>query len=186
MVRVLCDAGLNETTAPGGGRASARSLIYGSTPTVTVLGGGGTARAALAAAAHLRAYEVSVVTRRPEAVAALAPVAEVLGLRLTGVPWADAPTAFDADAVISTVPKGVADHLATEVRWQPLTVFFDAIYDPWPTPLAASAAAHGNPVVSGLDLLLAQALGQFEQFTGVTPAPEAAMRAALTAAAAVS
>ncbi|MEU8611909.1 shikimate dehydrogenase, partial [Actinoplanes sp. NPDC048791] len=44
---------------------------------------------------------------------------------------------------------------------------------------------HGVPVVSGLDLLLAQALGQFEQFTGVHPAPEAAMRAALTAASAV-
>ena len=36
-----------------------------------------------------------------------------------------------------------------------------------------------------LEALLAQALGQFEQFTGVTPAPEAAMRAALTAAAGV-
>ena len=42
----------------------------------------------------------------------------------------------------------------------------------------------GARVVSGLDLLLAQALGQFEQFTGVTPAPEAAMREALFAAAA--
>ena len=40
-------------------------------------------------------------------------------------------------------------------------------------------------VVSGLDLLLAQALGQFEQFTGVVPAPEVAMREALTAAAAL-
>jgi shikimate dehydrogenase len=38
-------------------------------------------------------------------------------------------------------------------------------------------------VVSGLDLLLAQALGQFEQFTGVRPAPEAAMRGALFEAA---
>jgi shikimate dehydrogenase len=39
-------------------------------------------------------------------------------------------------------------------------------------------------VASGLDLLLAQALSQFEQFTGVAPAPEEAMRAALVAAAA--
>ena len=38
-------------------------------------------------------------------------------------------------------------------------------------------------MVSGLDLLLAQALGQFEQFTGVPPPPEAAMREALRAAA---
>ena len=86
--------------------------------------------------------------------------------------------------MISTVPKGAADHLAGTIAWRPRTVLFDAIYDPWPTPLAADAAAHGLPVVSGLDLLLAQALSQFEQFTGVTPAPEAAMRAALFNAAA--
>jgi shikimate dehydrogenase len=62
-------------------------------------------------------------------------------------------------------------------------VLFDAIYDPWPTPLAAAAIAAGVPVVSGLDLLLGQALSQFEQFTGVRPAPEAEMRTALFEAA---
>jgi shikimate dehydrogenase len=165
MVRVLSDAGL----AAG--------------PTVTVLGGGGTARAALAAAAQLGAADVTVVTRRPQAREELAPAAAALGVTITGVEWADAAATFDADAVISTVPKGAADALATAVRWRPGTVLFDAIYDPWPTPLAAAAAGQGIAVVSGLDLLLAQALGQFEQFTGVTPAPEAAMRAALTAAA---
>jgi shikimate dehydrogenase len=167
MVRVLSDAGL----APD--------------PAVTVLGGGGTARAALAAATILGAREVTVVTRRPEVREALAPAADALGVKLIAAGWADAVAAFDADAVISTVPKGAADTLATAVRWRPGTVLFDAIYDPWPTPLAASAAGHGIAVVSGLDLLLAQALGQFEQFTGVTPAPETAMRAALTAAAGV-
>ena len=50
-------------------------------------------------------------------------------------------------------------------------MLFDAIYDPWPTPLAAAASANGVPVVSGLDLLLAQALGQFEHFSGRDPGP---------------
>jgi shikimate-5-dehydrogenase len=166
MVRVLRDAGLCES------------------PAVTVLGGGGTCRAALAAAAELGATEVTVVTRRPEAYAELIPTAEALGLRIAGAAWADAAKHFEADAVISTVPKGGADHLAAEVVWQPGSVYFDAVYDPWPTPLAAAAVAGGVPVVSGLDLLLAQALSQFEQFTGVTPAPEAAMREALFTAAA--
>ena len=166
MVRVLGDAGL--TT----GRA------------ITVLGGGGTARAALATAAQLGATAVTVVTRRSESLDELTPAADALGLRLTGVPWAQAGTAFAADAVISTVPKGAADELAATVPWRAGSVLFDAIYDPWPTPLAAAAATHGVRVASGLDLLLAQALGQFEQFTGVVPAPEAAMRAALMAAAA--
>jgi shikimate dehydrogenase len=167
MLRVLTDAGL-----PG-------------SPSVTVLGGGGTARAALAAAAQLGTGQVTVVARRPAAVDELASTAATLGVRLLGVPWAEAPGAFDVDAVISTVPKGAADELAAAVSWRPGSLLFDAIYDPWPTPLAAAATARGVRVVSGLDLLLAQALGQFEQFTGVTPAPEAAMRAALAAAASV-
>ena len=167
MVRVLRAAGL-------GGSGS---------PSVTVLGGGGTARAALAAAARLGAAEVTVVTRRAAAREELSPAAEALGVKIAGAEWADAAGHFDADAVISTVPKGAADHLAGQVTWRAGTVLFDAIYDPWPTPLAASATAAGVPVASGLDLLLAQALSQFEQFTGVTPAPEPVMRAALFAAA---
>ncbi|RZU74781.1 shikimate dehydrogenase [Micromonospora kangleipakensis] len=148
---------------------------------VTVLGAGGTARAALAAAARLGAAEVTVVARRPEAVHELRPVAGAVGVPLTGAAWDGAPSHARADVVISTVPKGVADPLAENFDWRPGTVFFDALYDPWPTPLAAAALAAGCRVVSGLDLLLAQAVGQFEQFTGV-PAPREAMAAALAAA----
>ncbi|MEU7675567.1 shikimate dehydrogenase [Micromonospora taraxaci] len=149
---------------------------------VTVLGAGGTARAALAAAAQLACFSVTVVARRSGAIDELRPVADALGVALTPAGWADAPRHLSAaDLAVSTVPKGVADPLAAEVAWRPGAVFFDALYDPWPTPLAASAVAAGLRVVSGLDLLLAQAVGQFEQFTGV-PAPVEAMRQALTAA----
>ncbi|MEH1013396.1 shikimate dehydrogenase [Micromonospora sp. CPCC 206060] len=149
--------------------------------TVTVLGAGGTARAALAAAARLGAESVTVVARRAAAIEELRPMAATLGVKLAGADWADATAHTGADVVISTVPKGVADPLAGSVGWQPGTVFFDALYDPWPTPLAAAAQAAGVRVVSGLDLLLAQALGQFTHFTGVS-APRAAMAAALAAA----
>jgi shikimate dehydrogenase len=148
---------------------------------VTVLGAGGTARAALAAAARLGASGVTVAARRPVAVDELRPVAAGLGVPLAGAPWESAGELLDRDVVISTVPKGVADPLAGSARWGADTVYFDAVYDPWPTPLATAAAAAGCQIVSGLDLLLAQALGQFERFTGVA-APVAAMRAALHAA----
>jgi shikimate dehydrogenase len=161
MVRVLREAGV----ADG--------------PYVTVLGAGGTARAALAAAAALAAPRVTVVARRPEAAEQLRPAAEALGVAMTAVTWDDAEQALDNDVVVSTVPKGVADQFAAAVRWRPGGIVFDALYDPWPTPLAEAASAAGARIVSGLDLLLAQALGQFEQFTGVRPAPEAAMRDAL-------
>ncbi|MGK5672989.1 shikimate dehydrogenase [Micromonospora sp. URMC 106] len=163
MVEVLTDAGVR----PGA--------------TVTVLGAGGTARAAVAAAGRLAARAVTVVARRPEAVEELRPVARAVGVQMVGAPWADAADRCRADVVVSTVPKGVADPLADAVTWRAETVLFDALYDPWPTPLAASAQAAGCRIVSGLDLLLAQAVGQFEHFTGVT-APRAAMAAALAAA----
>lgn len=152
---------------------------------VAILGAGGTARAALAAAAALAAGAVTVVARRAAAVAALEPVAAALRVPLSHAPWPDPGAApalaavAAADLVVSTVPAGVADPLAGQVGWRSGAVLLDALYQPWPTPLAASAAAAGCRVVSGLDLLLAQAAGQFTLFTGV-PAPVEAMRAALT------
>ena len=78
----------------------------------------------------------------------------------------------------------MADPLAPRSPGAPARSLFDAVYDPWPTPLAAAAAARrAAAIVSGLDLLLAQAVRQFELFTGVD-APVAAMRDALHAAAA--
>ncbi|MBX6354388.1 MAG: shikimate dehydrogenase [Micromonosporaceae bacterium] len=142
---------------------------------VAVLGAGGTARAALAAAQALCPGAITVYARRPEAIDQL----RAVGVPLTGALWTDAARCGEADVVISTVPKGVADHLI--IHWRPSTVLFDVVYDPWPTPLAAAAQAAGCRIVSGLDLLLAQAVGQFEQFTGV-PAPVPAMRDALARA----
>ncbi|MDM4718504.1 shikimate dehydrogenase [Micromonospora sp. WMMA1363] len=148
---------------------------------MTVLGAGGTARAAVAASARLRARTVTVVARRAVAIDELRPVARAVGVPLAGAPWDEAATWCAADVVISTVPAGVADPLAAAVAWRPDTVLFDALYHPWPTALAAAAQSAGCRIVSGLDLLLAQAVGQFEQFTGV-PAPRDAMAAALAAA----
>jgi shikimate dehydrogenase len=59
-------------------------------------------------------------------------------------------------------------------------VLLDAIYDPWPTPLAAAVTAAGGRVISGLQMLLHQAFAQVEQFTA-RPAPREAMTCAVTA-----
>jgi shikimate dehydrogenase len=142
---------------------------------VALLGAGGTARAAVAAARALGPESITVYARRPDAVEEL----RTVGVPLTAALWTDAARCGEADVVVSTVPKGVADGLT--VHWRPSTVLFDVVYDPWPTPLAAAARAAGCRIVSGLDLLLAQAVGQFEQFTGV-PAPVPAMRDALVRA----
>ncbi|NUQ91237.1 MAG: shikimate dehydrogenase, partial [Glycomyces artemisiae] len=72
---------------------------------------------------------------------------------------------------------GVTDDLRPD--WSADAVLFDILYDPWPTPLAAGAEAEGVRVLDGLALLLAQAVRQWTQFTGVADAPVAAMRRAL-------
>jgi shikimate dehydrogenase len=168
------------TDAPGlvdavGGGARPDHLV--------VLGAGGTARAALGAAAQWHVGQVTAVARRAAAVTDLGPVAGAFGLDLAYRPWSEAADALaGADLVVSTVPKGAADHLAGRVSWSSGAVLLDALYEPWPTPLAADAAAAGVRVVSGLELLLAQAVHQFRLFTGA-PAPVAVMRAALRAAA---
>ena len=74
------------------------------------------------------------------------------------------------------IPADVAARHADTVAATPLLL--DAIYDPWPTPLAAAVEAAGGRVISGLQMLLHQAFTQVEQFTGL-PAPTEAMRAAL-------
>jgi shikimate dehydrogenase len=147
---------------------------------IAVLGAGGTARAALGAAAVMGTRRVVLFARRPDAASAeLDPVAQALGISLTIQGWPGAGRCGMHDVVISTVPKGIADDL--QVAWRSSTVVFDVVYNPWPTFFAAAAQTAGCRIVSGLDLLHTQALGQFQQFTGV-PAPAAPMREALDAA----
>jgi shikimate dehydrogenase len=165
------------TDAPGITDALATVGVTGARH-LAILGGGGTARAGLAAARTLGA-DVTVFLRRPEAADELRPVAHELGVPLVVSGWGRVTDAVTADVVLSTVPKGGADALAV-AAWAAPTVVFDVVYDPWPTALAAGAERGGCPIVSGLDLLLAQGVRQFELFTGA-PAPVAAMRAALMA-----
>jgi shikimate dehydrogenase len=58
---------------------------------------------------------------------------------------------------------------------------FDMVYEPSDTPLLAAARARGCVPIGGVEMLVAQAVGQFEAWTR-QPAPIAAMtEAALSA-----
>ena len=79
--------------------------------------------------------------------------------------------------VISTLPPGAADRL--QFRRLPASQFaLDIGYDPWPTPFAASASRQGAHTISGLSVLLHQAVVQVELMTDL-PAPVEVMRQAL-------
>jgi shikimate dehydrogenase len=57
---------------------------------------------------------------------------------------------------------------------RPATVVFDMVYEPRETLLLRAARARGCRTIDGLEMLIAQAVGQFQAWTGV-PAPEDAM-----------
>jgi len=78
--------------------------------------------------------------------------------------------------VINTAPADAVRPHAAELATAASVL--DVIYHPWPTPLAEAVLAGGGRLATGLDMLLHQAFGQVEQFTG-KPAPRAEMRAAL-------
>jgi shikimate dehydrogenase len=143
-----------------------------------VLGGGATATSLLLALAECGMQRATLVVRDPEratetvhAVAAhrTAPSVDVVLL--------DEVEELAGDVLVSTVPASaqVPDLLAA-VAGIPLV--FDVVYEPWPTPLAAAAEASGRTVLSGLDLLVAQAVNQVVAMTGRYDVPAGAMRRA--------
>ncbi|WP_336084056.1 shikimate dehydrogenase [Nocardia sp. SSK8] len=144
-----------------------------------VLGAGGTARPALLALSDLGAETVTVVARDAGRARDALELAERLGMAVSTIGFDDdtlGAVCARAGAVVSTIPASAAAGVAASVAAAP--VVLDAIYNPWPTPLAEAVAAAGHTVVSGLQMLLNQAYGQVELFTG-QPAPRAVMAAAL-------
>lgn len=139
-----------------------------------VLGSGGTAPAALVGLVDVGATDVSIVARNRDKAQPLLDLGARLGVTVRWV--ALGASVGDVDAVINTLPANVAAEYAATVAegW----LLLDAIYQPWPTPLATAVESRGGVVVSGLQMLLHQAFAQVEQFTG-QPAPKEAMRAAL-------
>jgi shikimate dehydrogenase len=149
-----------------------------------LLGAGGTAQAALAALRDLGERAPTVIVRDVARTRELCAAAERLESRpaVRGGLF-DEPLP-EADVVISTLPSGAADPLAL-MPWRGRPVVLDVDYASWPTPLAMSALEAGATVVSGLTVLLHQAVGQVRLMTGL-PAPVEAMRAALDAAVGVT
>lgn len=141
-----------------------------------ILGGGATATSTGLAILELGARSITLAVRDEQRAGETlqvlrshpsAPVVDVATL-------ADDGPGFVADIVVSTVPAP-AQTSALVARCADVPVLFEVLYDPWPTPLAASAA--DRVLIGGLDLLVHQAALQFELFTGRT-APLSALRAA--------
>lgn len=141
---------------------------------VAVIGSGGTASAATEALHTLGATTVDYVVRDAGRATGVIELATQLGCtaRAIGVSEAGAGMAR-YDAVVSTLPPQAADALIEALqlpRMRPGTPLLDVAYDPWPSALATAWEAAGGTVISGLSMLVHQAVEQVRLFSSVTEA----------------
>lgn len=162
---LLTDNGLSGfNTDVQGAIASFREAGVESLSYVHILGAGATASSILVAVARLGATRVLVSARTPGKAQDLVTIGESLGVDVTVRQWGVMDRSLVIpDAVISTLPGGANDlAFAEPIRAE--SVLFDVAYDPWPSALASSWTEVGGTVISGLDLLINQAVGQLRVF----------------------
>ena len=138
---------------------------------IAVLGAGGVARAIVAAARWYGA-DVTVLNRTPERAATLA-----ADFDCHHEPWSHLDR-LQAEIVINCTPIGMHPniHVSPLAEIGPsVRVVFDTIYNPIETALLRQAIACGCQTISGVEMFVNQAVGQFEIWTGRT-APREEMR----------
>ena len=144
-----------------------RRAGFGQAASAIIVGAGATARSALLALAELGVRDVLVVARSAErAHQSLDPVASTLGMLLDIRPWG-VPMTARRDVLLSIVPVPLGEDMVRGLL--PLTrLVFDVQYGHGPSQFADAAAAAGKPLLDGLDMLVTQAIGQIQLFTGET------------------
>lgn len=140
-----------------------------------IVGGGATAISALTALHQLGYSRVSVYARSLHKLGSVQEAADRLGVQLEQVSLAELPQNLverGHHPVVSTLPAHAADEWASQLsglKGASAThrpVLLDVAYNPWPSVLASAWEANGGTVVSGLEMLLYQAVEQVLLFTG--------------------
>ncbi len=140
--------------------------------TVLVLGAGGAARAVLQAMKEKRVPNVLVANRTEDKAQQLA---QHFGAR--AVPWDKcSQTMQDVSLLVNTTALGMVGKPPLVLSLDRLAenaVVYDIVYAPLVTPLLHNAVARGNRIVTGIGMLLHQAVPAFEAWTGIRPAVDA-------------
>ena len=149
-----------------------------------VLGARATASSALAALGELGITTTTVAARRFGGPGSVISAASRLGVSVEQVMWSDvsavASAAARADVLISTLPAGVADPIASRLAPREGQILLDVIYSPRDTALRTTFEKAGGVVAEGTDMLVYQGAAQVQLMTGRSPDP-AVMRHALEA-----
>ena len=136
---------------------------------VLIVGSGATATSATAAVRQISpTATVEYFARNERTRESSIEFAKSLGLRAKATTNLQR-SANRADLVISTLPAHAMDEPASALAkargFKPSGVLFDVAYQPWPSQLAGTWQSSGCTVVSGLEMLLWQAVAQIRIFT---------------------
>ena len=145
---------------------------------VAILGAGGAARAAAFALVRSGA-RVTVLARRPEQAVDVAAATHCAAAPL------DSLASLEWDVLVHATPLGsgaLPGQMPVPAEsLRPGAVVFDMVYEPRETPLLRAARSRGCVTIDGVEMLVAQAVGQFEAWTGKDAPVEAMTEAALAA-----
>lgn len=149
-----------------------------------VLGARATASSTLAGLGELGITTTTVAARRFGGPGSVISAASRLGVSVEQVMWSDvsavASAAARTDVLISTLPAGVADPIASCLAPREGQILLDVIYSPRDTALRTTFEKAGGVVAEGTDMLVYQGAAQVQLMTGRSPDP-AVMRHALEA-----
>lgn len=127
--------------------------------TISILGSGGTARAAVESLSKdgmITIYRRNA--KRDEFFHAAFP-----DRKIVFQDWSQVHESWSSNLVINTVPIAAINDLISNFRAPQLLL--DALYSPWKPPLTKLQLSFGGEVLTGLDLLCAQALDQIAVMT---------------------
>jgi shikimate dehydrogenase len=153
--------------------ANLKTGLHGWSPSgkrIAILGAGGAARAIVSILVNHGASEVAVFNRTLER-------AEVLrrdfGKLVKPLAWEKTIDALaDADALVNATSLGMKGQPELDINISKLparALVTDIVYAPLVTDLLVRAKERGNPIVTGLGMLLHQAVRGFELWFGVRP-----------------
>lgn len=133
-----------------------------------IIGSGATATSAMVAISVLNpTAHVEVLARNKVSRKALIALGKQLGLKTSRAGGLRAASRI-SNLTISTLPSGALDKQAARLirawTWKPKGALLDVSYNPWPSKLAEAWSAKGKRTISGLEMLIWQAVAQIRIF----------------------
>jgi shikimate dehydrogenase len=134
---------------------------------IVILGSGATARAVAAAIdsdKSIQSRQIHIIHRNPDRESGMrlaAPSSELIFHS-----WDSSKLLNEVSLVVNTSPAGAADVFCADLS-KPAGVYFEALYNPWPTALLKKFNDLGQQTIDGIELLVHQGISQIEIFSGV-------------------